>query len=333
MKIIGKNVLGMLVAMAFTSCASIVTGPNATVLLGGDLPDTLTIQTNVTTYANVVLPQQVEVKRRGLKDPIQVLKDSVEVTQVYPGRKLNDYFWGNLAFTGVAVAGMGIDWATGSIYKPVHDVCVLNRTKSGIVVQYLPKVKKTANLYRHEISGGLTVASYENKSRFHEMEDAVEQQLGYESQPQCMYFGAVSMGLRYFYHVDEHWAVGAQLGHVGDYTPYTKKSADGKRQDADLLLRSTYWMATAKYYWKLMGIVSLYSKGGIGIQRRHLLFRAYENQDDSRFFDEKKWIPAFQLSPIAIEVGRRNFRFFTELGYGTEGIFGFGITYHFKRVR
>lgn len=331
MKNIGKNVCGMLVAMAFTSCASIVTGSKATVLLDGELPDTLTIQTDVTTYADVVLPQQVEVKRRHLKEPIRVLKDSAEVTQVYPGRKINDYFWGNLAFAGAV--GMGIDWATGSIYEPAYDVCVLNRTESGIVVQYVPKVKRPANFYRHEIGGGLAVVAYENKSRFHTMEDVVTQGLGYESEAQSMYLGAASVGLRYYYHIDEHWAVGLQLGHVGDYTPYVKTGADGKVEDAELLLRSPYLMATAKYYWKPTGFVSLYSKGGIGAQRRQLLFRAYDNRADNRFFDEKKWLPAFQFSPIAIEVGRHNFRFFTELGYGTEGVFSFGITYHFKRVR
>lgn len=331
MKNIGKNVLGMLVTMAFTSCASIVTGSKATVLLEGELPDTLTIQTNVTTYADVVLPQQVEVKRKRLKEPIQVLKDSMEVAQVYPGRKTNDYFWGNLAF--VDVVGMGIDWATGSIYEPAHDVCVLNRTQSGIMVQYPPKVKKPANFYRHEIGGGMAVAAYENKSRFHEMEDVVERRLGYKSENQTMYMGAASVGLRYYYHMDEHWAVGLQLGRVGYYTHYAKNSADGKEQDANLLLHSPYLMATTKYYWKPTGVVSLYSKGGIGVQCRHLYFRAYKNQADNRFFDEKKWLPAFQFSPIAIEVGRRNFRFFTELGYGTEGFLSFGITYHFKRVR
>ena len=282
----------MLVTMAFTSCASIVTGSKATVLLEGELPDTLTIQTNVTTYADVVLPQQVEVKRKRLKEPIQVLKDSMEVAQV-----------------------------------------VLNRTQSGIMVQYPPKVKKPANFYRHEIGGGMAVAAYENKSRFHEMEDVVERRLGYKSENQTMYMGAASVGLRYYYHMDEHWAVGLQLGRVGYYTHYAKNSADGKEQDANLLLHSPYLMATTKYYWKPTGVVSLYSKGGIGVQRRHLYFRAYKNQADNRFFDEKKWLPAFQFSPIAIEVGRRNFRFFTELGYGTEGFLSLGITYHFKRVR
>ena len=191
-----------------------------------------------------------------------------------------------------------------------------------------------AHFYRHEISGGLAVPSNVSRGRFHAMEDVVTRDLGYGSDTQCFYLGAVASGLRYFYHVGEHWAVGAQFGTVGDYTPYIKQDADERWQDADLLMRSPFLMAAAKYYWYAASGVSLYSKADVGAQHRHLYFRSYEEgSPDDRYFDEKKWLPAFQLSPIAIELGSHNLRFFAELGYGTEGVFSFGITYHFKRAK
>ncbi|MBQ9665101.1 MAG: hypothetical protein IJ635_12335 [Bacteroidaceae bacterium] len=332
MKYAVKIIMGMLSAVAFTSCATIVSGSKATVLLDGDMPDTLTIQTNVTTYENVTLPQQVEVKRKHLKEPIVVSKDATTVAEVYPGRKIVPCFWVNLV-TLPSVVGLVVDGVTGSMYEPTHHVRLQKDTESRFAVQNLPWVRKPIGLYRHEVSFGLGVPSLVSKSRMDEMENVVQQRLGYQSGTQSMYLGAVSGGFRYFYHIDKHWAVGVQMGHIGDYSAFSKQDARGNWQDADILMSSPFLMAAAKYYWYATDALSFYSKAGIGAMRRHLYFHTYDDPTDDRFFNEKKWLPAYQFSPIGIELGRRNLRFFTELGYGTDGVVNFGITYHFKRVK
>ena len=79
-------------------------------------------------------------------------------------------------------------------------------------------------------------------------------------------------------------------------------------------------MPSAKFYWFNRPYVGMYSRIGVGA--------TYVCGSYNGTF-EQWWMPAFQLSAIALEVGGR-VRGFVELGYGTAGTLQVGMKVKFK---
>ena len=84
----------------------------------------------------------------------------------------------------------------------------------------------------------------------------------------------------------------------------------------------------------------------MGTIRQHMLFDYQQAASDGRLytafeddtqrdeyrhehFDEVKWRSAYQLTPVGIDLGNRFIHFYSELGYGFQGVFTIGTRFTF----
>lgn len=84
-------------------------------------------------------------------------------------------------------------------------------------------------------------------------------------------------------------------------------------------------MPIAKLFWFDTKYVGMYTKLGAGLTILDRDFESYYHKySDARTENEKSCFLALQVSPIGIEIGK-DFRFFLEVGYGTEGLLNLGL--------
>ena len=96
----------------------------------------------------------------------------------------------------------------------------------------------------------------------------------------------------------------------------------------------------------MRGHMQLYSRAALGTIRQHMLFDYQQAASDGRLytafeddtqrdeyrhehFDEVKWRSAYQLTPVGIDLGNRFIHFYSELGYGFQGVFTIGTRFTF----
>jgi hypothetical protein len=152
------------------------------------------------------------------------------------------------------------------------------------------------------------------------------QQLGYEQNYQCNYFGPFSLGLHYYYYLNQQWAIGIKYAYAHGETPYFNWNEKGITGNCNVLMRSHLMMAALKWQWQEYLSFHFYSKVATGIQRRHVYCSFQDNKPHSDAPDDMKWLPAYQISPLCMEVGWKGVRFFLELGYGNEGVLSMGVS-------
>ena len=214
-----------------------------------------------------------------------------------------------------------------------------------------------APLYRHELSGGLTFNSYIRHGYFNNTCETLEQQ-GYTYQGECFDIITIPVGadLRYFYHPSQHWAIGGLYGTslYHERMSYDEENENGQPtyvETADspsyhIHVRSRYLLLGAKLHWLAKPGFHCYSLAAGGIEWQHHATSAQwmEDEDgnyplilDTKYLHNKKEHHrqtrlAYQITPIGISMGTGNLHFFMELGYGVEGVFNIGLSYHFHRV-
>ena len=109
------------------------------------------------------------------------------------------------------------------------------------------------------------------------------------------------VSIHYFYRLNKSWAIGA----TAHYEQY------GKREFFYGLMPQVKWSWLSRKY------VSLYSRVAAGV-----MYANYIN-DDNRFR------PDYQLSPLGIEVGRRQWLGYVEAGAGTQDFVQGGVVFRF----
>ena len=101
----------------FCSCATIVTGTAPKVIINGDTNEPVTIRTSYKTYENVMLPTQVQVRRKHLSGQhISVSSKNYTYQDIMIDKKTNGWAWGNLALGGLI--GWIIDLGTNAVSEP-----------------------------------------------------------------------------------------------------------------------------------------------------------------------------------------------------------------------
>lgn len=113
--IIGAFVVGVL--CLFSSCATIVTGTKPTVIINGDTNEPVTIRTSYKTYENVMLPIQVQVKRKHLSGQhISISSENYTYQDIMLDKKTNGWAWGNIVLGGPI--GWIVDLCTNAVSEP-----------------------------------------------------------------------------------------------------------------------------------------------------------------------------------------------------------------------
>lgn len=173
---------------------------------------------------------------------------------------------------------------------------------------------------KHEI--GISVGALATSQLINSMEDfaTIGTSLGTVSYDNESNVPAIAID--YYYHVTKGVAVGAILGYSGrtqDILIAGKKNGEAKRSTFSLI-------PTVKFDWLRKKNIGLYSKIGAGVSMMSDS-QKYENnskkQNDTRFHFN------FQASLIGFEFGSENFRGFTELGVGQQGMALAGLRYKF----
>ena len=129
------------------------------------------------------------------------------------------------------------------------------------------------------------------------------------AQSDLSFSGAASLDYHYF--PIKHVGVGGTLAYE-----YGRSPSDSKYTSSHSYITL---MPSAKFYWFNRPYFGMYSRIALGA--------TYVCGKYNGAF-EQRWMPAFQLSPIALEAGGR-VRGFVELGYGTSGIFQAGLKVKF----
>lgn len=342
--------------LLLTSCATIISGTRADVVIDGDAPEPLTIVADEQTFDSVSLPASISIRRKSLTNPIKLTSPSYVYSDIIPGRSTNHWVWANY-FNGFM--GLPIDLISGAIYKPALSRYYINKTSKsedvgdmqlqpvGVYHVEQPQVSREQCYYRHEVSVLLGLGSSVWRGSHSQQLDYF-----YDAEMENSFFcgidvRGVSWDIRYFYHLNPRLAVGAAFGKAwasDELSSYDElHDVNAVSPYAHVHTRSSFVMPEVKYSWIHDNAFSIYSIAALGAQYSHTWASIHTIQasiyPDIQFehhrqevFNKKQWKLAPQLTALGIDFGGRHFRAYAELGYGIEGVFNIGLNYRFHRV-
>lgn len=151
-----------------------------------------------------------------------------------------------------------------------------------------------------------------------------------------------SIGLAYYYHPDRRWAFGGMAGLAGaqiDNLINMKTSEEVQEPfyTGYASSRTWYFMPAAKYSWFHYKDAYFYMKGAVGLQYRDIHYHfwipaeeaavvPFPSREPAPRLGSRRHCLAYQASPLCVEYDGQGFRFFAELGYGTESIVAVGFS-------
>lgn len=106
------------IALMSSSCASILSGKKAKITLNSSMPTTkelVTIKADGKTYVDF-LPCKIKVKRGRKPSIVSISSEHALYEDLIIRKKFNNTVWWNIALGGII--GIGVDAATGAMYKP-----------------------------------------------------------------------------------------------------------------------------------------------------------------------------------------------------------------------
>lgn len=130
-----------------------------------------------------------------------------------------------------------------------------------------------------------------------------------------------SFNAEYYYNFNKTIGLGGIVGleYIGyDYNNKNTGKTNFKEKDYYISI-----MPAFKAHWFNYPHVSMYSKIAAGVTFDCRTFKDGVEKTDNE--NETQVLPAFQISPICVEAGARHLMGFVELGYGTQGMFVFGL--------
>lgn len=351
-----RNLLSLIiVCLLLSSCMTIFEGTKATITVGCDVPDPVTAITSTDTLTFTNQPMTLQLKRNHLDQPIRFESEHWALQSLVPGRRSNPYSLLSLCFTGV---GILVDIVSGAAYKPVQNYYHVDAARKDTLSAPLPLLdyqKSLSNVEKpsfmaplpsrpffcHELRLSVNFGNVFNNASYDRFGKLARENQHLTEDPDAFSCGLgsvmnASISLSYFYHLNPQWSAGLIVG--TGRRPYDdlviEKTTTPQGNDAseplyagNLNCTDWYFMPAAKLKWYFMHKSCIYSKVAFGAMSQHEYFKAVNCDlfNDSR----RTWHVAYQLSPIGIEVGSGSLRFFTELGYGMEGVVNIGTSYHF----
>lgn len=308
--------------------------------IDGSVDAPVTVRTAENAYEFDSLPQQIKVLRKNLGCSIEISTDSAQSVSVVPETKMNNWFWGNLLFSGLA--GMLVDGVTYNYQRPRYDTFVIQATDSmgypKLSVERHPIAKSVIpRIYRHEVRlSGCFSPLYKNSFYRQFRDDLLTQHsLEHSESVTESLIESIGWSAEYFYRLNKWLAIGCLGGQsrskndfFANYDIVDSLSVSGGNMRTD----NWYVMPSVKLNWAIMGGIQCYSKAAIGIQRQRMLFLPSERSNNLPELNEQKWKFAWQVSALGVEIGTR-FKFFAEIGYGWQGVFNMGFSYSWSRQK
>ena len=108
-------------AIMFSSCATIVSGGNPSILITSSMVDEpVTITTSYNKYEKVDLPASVKVKRHQLEGQrIKIESENYKFDDIVLQKAVNSWTFGNILIGGII--GWSVDLMTNAVSKPKQD--------------------------------------------------------------------------------------------------------------------------------------------------------------------------------------------------------------------
>ena len=135
MKKIHPSILSLLVLL-LTSCATMISGSRATIILDGVILEPVTVTTATDTIDSLSLPAAISLQRRDLNLPVTLTSPNYDYANIIPGRKTNPWVLANILNGGM---GLLVDVATDALYQPIHErYTVVSRPKGNLAEAMAP---------------------------------------------------------------------------------------------------------------------------------------------------------------------------------------------------
>ena len=147
--------------------------------------------------------------------------------------------------------------------------------------------------------------------------------------------------LNYYYHLNHTVAFGGYLGifeaseNLGfpeDYFYDNHQNTNIRRGYTDIKGHSVFLMPSAKLPWLNNRWCSLYSKLSAGLHFQSLYLDSEAlSEEEIAPYDKSHVSLAYSVVPLGLEIGKRNIRWFMEVGIGSNTNFITGFSYRFGR--
>lgn len=306
---LSKTLFAMLMAMSFTSCATIFSGVKADIFIDGDVDEPVTINSSAGEYKDVTLPTLVEVKRHQLDGQhIQISSEHHTFDDIVLRKSFN-----GLAIFSALMYGTPflIDLATNAVSKPKYDQFYIKptenvteddtlhgkrpmvtistmgpETRARLRFQQLP-----AKYPRHEFNVTLGFGSNQADHSTQRFIDGIIQPRHMETESMCgdIFGDSYMMGkVEYHYRLNRKWDIGAFAAWGRSSETYTNEGflvAEQIKIPNPVIItrgsersRSFSFAPSVRYTWYERKYCRLYSRAALGMMRNHFHFDLEERK-------------------------------------------------------
>lgn len=298
-----KSLSGLLVALSFSSCATMFSGTKADIFIDGDVDEPVTINSSAGVYKDVALPTLVEVKRRHLDGQhIQITSEHHSFDDIVLEKTFNVWALPSAILYGT---GFLIDLMTNAVSKPKYDqffitpvdsmsaadphlqerkaVIVSTMTSGAMVIlrgQQLP-----VKYPRHEVNITLGLGPHQADRPTRRFVDDIIQPRHMETEGQCgnIIGDSYIVGkMEYHYRLNRKWDIGAMMAWGYSSENYTdeyfysieenKQNHPGTITQGYSRCRAFSFAPSARYTWYETRTYRLFSRVSMGVMRHHLGF-------------------------------------------------------------
>ena len=349
----------VMACVMLSSCATIISGTKADIMIAGNVDEPVTITTSETVYPDVELPVMVKVKRRHLGGQhIRITSENYAFHDIVLQKSVNE--WSILSAIWSFVP-LGIDLLTNAVSNPIQKSFFITPSGQISVADSLHRAdslhqvalgqaRKAAKALpvkyrRHELNGGIGFGSNQADHATHSMINSCMERYHLEYEGECGdIFGEsyVLANVEYHYRLNRKWDIGALaawgLSREAFSGVYLGEAPMKDRIGSE---SSRYFVVapSARYTWREWPNSRCYSLVALGLMRHHLAFHCDEYLLDSEYhqhersftdnYSDIRWRMAWHVTAIGANSGAGPFRFFGELGYGCLGVVRLGVSLGF----
>ena len=311
--VISKSLSGLLIALSFSSCATMFSGTKADIFIDGEVDEPVTINSSAGEYKDVALPALVEVKRRHLNGQhIQITSEHHSFDDIVLEKTFN--VW---ALPSAIIFGEGffIDLITNAVSRPKYDQFFIMpmdslsaadshlRKREAVMVSTMgPEVR--ARLRRqqlpvkiplHEVNITLGVGPNQADRSTRRFVDDIIQPRHMETDGECgdIFGDSYIVGkMEYNYRLNSKWDIGAMMAWGYSSENYTneyfysieenKQNHPGTITQGYSRCRSFSFAPSVRYTWYETRTYRLFSRISMGVMRHHLELDTEEWKYDNK---------------------------------------------------
>ncbi len=311
--VISQSLSGLLVALSFSSCATMFSGTKADIIIDGDVDEPVTINSSAGEYKDVALPALVEVKRRHLNGQhIQITSEHHSFDDIVLEKTFNGW-----ALPSAIIFGEGffIDLITNAVSRPKYDQFFIMpmdslsaadsqlRKREAVMVSTMgPEVRARlrrqqlpVKFPRHEVNITLGVGPNQADRSTRRFVDDIIQPRHMETDGECgdIFGDSYIVGkMEYNYRLNSKWDIGAMMAWGYSSENYTneyfysieenKQNHPGTITQGYSRCRSFSFAPSVRYTWYETRTYRLFSRISMGVMRHHLELDTEEWKYDNK---------------------------------------------------